>query len=139
MKDARPIAEIKADLSAAIVRLKEIDAEIARIEGLWKERATLSDRHGRYGKIALLKNELSEARRLADDANRPIPVWIREQRGDERYVITRITPKRIYMRYAGHERENIFHRSTGNQYDWGSSRLDVDATIVRFREWEASQ
>lgn len=133
-------------------RLKiELDALVKEANNLHDERDLLEDRIeviserlrelngalGDYGNIAKAQDAYVNALRLEEDEIKPLPVWTNAPRdSDKKRVISKITPKRIYLKTQGVGGEDYYDKETGitfNSSFYGV--LDVPATVTVWAEW----
>jgi hypothetical protein len=112
------ISQLETCLETAKTRLSRIEGSVYR---------------GFKGEIYAKERELDKAILKDADASLPVPVWAAENTFTPRnQVISRVTPKLIYLRTTGSIVETIYKKETGSS-SWGK-RLDVPATLAA---WEA--
>lgn len=129
-------SEIQQQLEAAITECKQlknqvslwqakIDEAQARIRNL--SGGTFSRDQGLIGK---LKQRLEEASLLEADESLPTVIWSSPPRGDDRYVVSRVTPKRIYIRRAGQKQEDIYTKDGKPvAFSYHEKQINVEATL----------
>lgn len=130
----RPAAEVEAELLELQSKEKSLSLEIAKIKRTLeakqkRHRELIGSPWDRFGGKILAKNkELEGAKRYEADATKPVVVWKTEDRynpGEK--IVSRVTPKRIYIRKCGESHETIYNRDGTAQY--GSQVIDIEATL----------
>jgi hypothetical protein len=131
------------ELKAQIIALEQLGLELRdegdrirhRLDEIGEELKEIYGAYSRWGKIKRLTVEYEEAKRIEDDADKPLPIWnIPESYSSEEKIISRITPKRIFLRPRGSKHETSYDRET--EKSAYSGVLDIPATIT---VWEQSQ
>ena len=140
---------LKKDLEALEAESKALLEERKAIEIRQDEvRERLIALHGgtfnrSSGEIDALKREIEKAELLEADQLLPSPVWEKhEPTSKSGHVISKVTPKRIYVRDRGSVHEIYYAKETGRHRDYYSSiygELDVPATLAAWKEYETSQ
>jgi hypothetical protein len=91
------------------------------------------------GLITEKRAELNRAVQEDADSKLPEPVWSTEETiwsAPKNQIISRVTPKQIYLRAKGDSQENLYKKETGSN-GWGK-KLDVPATIKAWEAYKAS-
>ena len=135
---ARNISEIESDIKVLKDEVLVIDREYKELEDrlAWiklRRRQIVGSFyvHG-DGELARLNSELDDAKLLEEHKSLPRVVWSSEGFGGD-WVITRVTPKRIYVSELGDSREIHFDKVTGERPGgWYSHKLDVPACLEAF-------
>lgn len=137
----KSLQELEQDLANHLNRAKYLEGAIKDAEELAK---TLKDEHrrimgGGYSKWGLIKQteqEIHKAKLLLEDAKLAHPVLKGHEGWEEDYVVTRVTPKCLYLRRVGQEHEDRVRTShSASDNYWVTHRgLDVEATIKRVQE-----
>lgn len=133
-KTPRSVTEVESELRELQEESAALAVEIAELEStLEAKQKRHRELHGgpwdRYGgKILAKKKELEDAKRYRDDATKPVVVWKVGDAWDKtERIVSRVTPKRIYIRKRGESHETIYNRDGTAQY--GSMAIDVEATL----------
>lgn len=117
--------------------LKAIEGEISALEAKKERlREELRRFEGNYGRVSKAKGEWAAAVLTLQAESLPNPIWLQNPPMGDR-VITKVTPKRIYVRKPESDRAQHYSRATG----WEGSgmagswkqRLDVEACL---KAWE---
>jgi len=133
-----PIEEARATLA----RLQQERVEIAANIAVYEEAIKAMERRdsilmgwARDGLIPQAQATLARLEQAEKDQALPRPVWIRAP--EKEYVITKVTPARVYLRVVGESDEQQWQRATGYRYSspYGA-RFDVAATVAA---WEQSR
>ncbi|MFA5801245.1 MAG: hypothetical protein WC911_02085 [Thermoleophilia bacterium] len=129
-----PIEEARATIARLQQERVDIAANIAAhqmsIEALERRDSILMG-WSRDGLIPQAQAKLARLEQTEKDQALPRPVWIHAPKDE--YVITRVTPARVYLREVGNSDEQPWQRATGYRYPYGA-RFDVPATLAA---WEA--
>lgn len=133
----RPSHEVEAELRALRKEAAALKIEIAEIKEAMKEKQTrLEQLTGGvwtkdYTLIDKKKGELESAKRWEADAGKPAIVWLVAPslwgNDENEFIVSRVTPKRIYIRKRGDSHETIYNRDGTAQY--GSAVINVEATL----------
>jgi hypothetical protein len=108
------IAELESTLAAKKARRDELTG------GLWSRN---------YGLINHKIEEREKSLRWEQDGDKPIVVWNSVDRFESRsHVVSRVTPKRIYVRVFGESRESQYNRDGTPVGGYGRS-INVEATL----------
>jgi uncharacterized protein YoxC len=104
LKDERD--RLKEETTELSAQLKAKETRIRELVSIWSG-----------GEISEAQREVKVAERnLADDAARKV-VWVEEpsffRSNGSQYIVVKVTPKRIYIRQAGHNTEVFRDRATG--------------------------
>lgn len=134
-KAPKPSHEVEAELKAMLEESAALKIEIAELEStLEAKKLRQNQLHGSPwnrsgGEIACKKSELEDAKRYETDSTKPVVVWKVEDRyGDKgERIVSRVTPKRIYIRKRGEAREEIYNRDGTHSYN--RTIIDVKATL----------
>jgi hypothetical protein len=112
------ISQLETCLETAKTRLSRIEGSVYR---------------GFKGEIYAKERELDKAILEDADASLPVPVWAAENTfTPKNQVISRVTPKQIYLRTTGSIVETVYKKDTGmSSY---VPKIDVPATLAA---WEA--
>lgn len=128
--DTRTSIEIAAEIAATKKRRAEIGQRLAQLDierrDLANECAAIDGNYSRTGVLEGLARDLADARRREADANRPrVRVMLY---GECEHVVSRVTPKRIYTREPGSDRETIWTREGLREGRWTQDHriLDMD-------------
>jgi chromosome segregation ATPase len=126
------IETLQQDLEKLKQEAQTARAEISRLENdLAAAKSNLL--------IAEKKAELNQAIQKDTDSKLPEPVWSTEETiwsAPRNQIISRVTPKQIYLRAIGDAQETSYKRETGSS-SWGK-RLDVPATIAAWEAYKTS-
>jgi hypothetical protein len=134
----RTSATVKADLMLATEALKMVREKIEKCE---KKLASLKEREvslagssfgrDRGGKINSLRSELQASERYESDLQKPIVVWAKPPSYDNgEYRVSRVTPKRIFVRRTGSTHETQYERDgTPVSKGYNDPRIDLIATL----------
>jgi hypothetical protein len=134
------IDTLKQDLLSLNQEALALRNEISRLETCLETAKTRLSRIDGSGYRGFRSSEIYAKERAIDqailedaDSRLPAPVWAAENTfAPKNQVITRVTPKQIYLRTKGVIAETIYKKDT---VTWGfGAKLDVPATIAA---WEA--
>ena len=129
-------SQIQAELNLANQEAEQLRAEIKDLRLAIDSKETrlqaLIDRW--QGLIPRLEKNLIEARRYEADYGRPRPVFVENIERGKHYVISRVTPKFIWIRRIGWTKEEKFRRETGISSDYCIT-LDVPATLEAWNDY----
>jgi len=132
MKDERSSVEIRQELEDAKARLESLTKERKQIEDRLAEvKLETSNLDGGpwsrgYGSIQRLECELASTLLREQDAEKPRVVF-KKSPWNEDYIVSRVTPKRIYLRVPGHKYESQYYKD-GTAVS-GSGVIDIEATF----------
>lgn len=104
--------------------LKEIEARSKELHNIW-----LAD-----GLIYQAERRLAKAQLKAEDENARLVVWKAGQphwTRDRQYVVSKVTPKRIYIRAKGNDRAEFYGRDgiKPNRPVTSYGQIDIEATF----------
>lgn len=130
-------AQIQIELDAAIAEHARLTDTIHRCEQELKIAAELraklsrSAHGGPVGLIHTLRSNLAAAKLRESDATLPRVVFVKRGYGfsDGEYVVSRVTPKRIFIRQVGHSDVDQFHRDGAAVRSWIGTAIDIPATF----------
>ncbi len=138
---AKKSEELQARLIEAKAKLRNLQEEEREMDDrflvLRSEIRGLSGGIGRPGLISSLELDLKNALMREQDQFLPHVVY-RKEVGESRYVVTRVTAKRIYARPEGSLHEFWFEKSTGKAASTTFCTIDVDATIAEWERYRAT-
>lgn len=119
------LEEEKQKLQDMIDHYQGLNSELARLENQLTEvkaaMRMLDGGLGRNGEIQRQRAYVNELQRIEDDKDLPAVKFIK---GDGDYVISRITPKRIFIRMRGGTHETAFDRQ-GYSISKGWKQIEV--------------
>jgi hypothetical protein len=133
MSDKRSSVEIRQELEDSRAKLESLEGERDRIEKRLKEIKPEIERLGggffgrSDGRITRLEGYLSLALLCEEDAEKPRVVFSKAPSWGSEYVVSRVTPKRIFLRSPGSKREEQYYKD-GTAVS-GSSVIDIAATF----------
>lgn len=132
----KSLAELEQELADHLNRAKYLEGAIKEAEELIKIH---NDEHrlirGRFGLIEQTEQAIHTAKLLLDDAKLAHPVLQGHKALEEDYVVSRLTPKCLFIKRAGSYQEDRIILSDSNNHFWVRHRgLDIEATIARFEE-----
>jgi hypothetical protein len=131
--DKRSSVEIRQELEDAKSRLKSLEGERERIEKRLAEVKPEIERLGGgfwgrgRGTINKLGDDLSLAMLREQDAEKPRVVFSKAPNWGSEYVVSRVTPKRIFLRSPGSKREEQYYKD-GTAVS-SSGVIDIEATF----------
>lgn len=112
---------------------EELKKRLAPIKEVYEE---INGSYGSWGQKKELQRKIEMALLLEKDEELPSPVMADGIKAE--WVISRVTPKRIYIRKKGNINEDYFDKVTGKpNYAW-CTPLDVDATIAAWEEYKSA-
>lgn len=134
--------ELRIKLDEAKARLQDLLDEERRMRErfpvLRSEIGDLSGGINRLGLILTLKSDIKKALLIEQDQLLPHVVCKEEGAGLTRYVLTRVTPKRIYARPDGSPNEFWFDKITGKAASTTFLTIDVEATLAEWERYRAT-
>lgn len=134
--------KLELELKALLQQNQDLKEEKNLLEAkLMEVTKAIKNLHGSFsfvGEIQILKGKIEQAKRAEADEHMPFPVWISTGSFKKNNVIiSRIAPKRIFLREKGSEVETYYDKETGKHGKYVCDGvLDVPATIA---VWEAKK
>ena len=132
----RTVEEISADIRNANSRVGAIDKEIGEIEAklaeLKKERTELAGSLWKsdYSKISRLQGELEQAKLRDAQSKAKVVVWKNGCNDSDKYVVSRVTEKRIYVSLFGHSSETQYNKDgTQVSRSYNPRSIDIEKTF----------
>lgn len=139
------MSSLKDKVHEAELEVKIIELEAARVreavrkarkdvEALEKRQKELYGGWHSHGLIDQAKTKLKQAcRDLIDSGARKVvwatpPSWSCRQE-DKTYVVVKVTPKRVYIREAGTDREKYHDKLAGNGNSKYDGKIDIEKTF----------
>lgn len=131
-------SELKAQLKDLQTQANQCRTDIEKLEKkLAETKKQLVELEGsgwghRYGEIQRLKDKIAQAEREEKDAYATVVVWKDEDRvyqNDRKYVVRRITKKRIYVAQVGSSSETYYNKDGTRDNGWRSESIDLEATF----------
>lgn len=122
------LKELQEEAAALKIEIAELESTLAAKKER-REEIVGSSWGRRTGKIGDLKEERERSLLWENDAELPKVVWMEESEWDtDIRVVSRVTPKRIFVRRYGWRSETQYHRDGTPVSGYGRS-IDVEATL----------
>ena len=135
----KTLAELEQELIDHTNRAKYLEGAIKDAEELIKthrdEHRQIMGGFNGWGKIKATQENIAKAKLLIADGELVHPVFTLRVDEEAAYVVTRVTPKRLYYRECGRSSEWYTSLDGVNPNYWANSHgLDTPATLERFNK-----
>lgn len=134
----KSLSELEQELADHLNRVKYLEGAIKEAEELAKtlkgeHRQIMGGSNG-WGLIKQTEQEIHQVRVALADAKLAHPVLKGYEALEEDYVVSRVTPRCLFIRRVGSDQEDRIILSDSSHY-WVRCRgLDIESTIARFEE-----
>lgn len=113
-------ASLRAELGRLEKRKKEIDQRMRELYPVFNPQG---------GEVSRIKRQVDEALLIEGDEDGFV-VEVSAHRTTLKYVVSRVTPKRIYIREAGKPHETILTRDGDFESSWSSYKVVNKSELV---------